>query len=39
MDYEVRDVHPDKQKKTCCQKCALYSCFIGMTFIVAAIVW
>jgi hypothetical protein len=36
---DVELSHPGKEKKTCCQKCAIYSCFTGFVFIVAAIVW
>ncbi len=30
---------PDKSERTCCQKCALYSCFLGFAFILAGIIW
>jgi len=30
---------PDKSRRNCCQKWALYSCLVGFVFIVASIIW
>ena len=30
---------PDKSRRTCCQKWALYSCLVGFIFIIASVIW
>ena len=30
---------PDKSRRTCCQKWALYCCLVGFVFIIASVIW